>query len=183
MTSTQFGQTYLRFEAHIAKALKRMDIYDEDLLHDTYIALYQHSQHAQIRDFANTFIAFYRARHKRREVHEERYECYDHTQMLNFDQPDESDLAYREAVGRRVESLLRYFASHPQPGERNHKRACKILRLYCQGLNECEISDKLKISQSAVSQTLERAIERLKLIAKRLYNRRPSESGASIRRA
>ena len=53
-------------------------------------------------------------------------------------------------------------------GERNHKRACKILRLYCQGLTEDEISDKLKISQQAVNQSLARSIERLKVVAKRL---------------
>ena len=75
---------------------------------------------------------------------------------------------YREQVGRRVDSLLRYYAAHPQPGERNHKRTLKILRLYCQGLTEQEISDKLKISQPTVHQYLARAIERLKAIKKRL---------------
>jgi len=178
MNSEQFGKTYLRYEANIAKVLHQLKIYDEDLLHDTYIALYNHSQHAEIRDFVNTFVAFYRARDKRREDHEEPFECCDNTQLLNYDRPDESDLAYREQLGRRVDGLLRYFVSHPQPGERNHKRACKILRLYCQGLNECEISNMLKISQSAVSQTLERAIERLKLIAKRLHYRGPLENVA-----
>ena len=90
------------------------------------------------------------------------------TQLLNYDRPDASDLAYREQVGRRVDSLLRYYATHPQPGERNHKRTLKILRLYCQGLTEQEISDKLKISQQAVNQSLARSIERLKVVAKRL---------------
>ena len=73
-----------------------------------------------------------------------------------------------EQVGRRVDRLLRYYATHPQPGERNHKRTLKILRLYCQGLTEQEISDKLKISQPTVHQYLARAIERLKAIKKRL---------------
>ena len=174
MNSEQFGKTYLQYEANIAKVLHRQKIYDEDLLHDTYIALYAHSQHAEIADFVNTFVSFYSARYKRRSEHEEHYECYDNAAMIeHFDHADASDLAYREHVGRRVDSLLRYFVSHPQPGERNHKRACKILRLYCQGLNECEISNKLKISQQAVSQTLERAIERLKLVAKRLHYRGP----------
>ena len=86
--------------------------------------------------------------------------------MLNFDRTDDSDLAYREQVGKRVDSLIRYYATHPQPGERNHRRACKILRLYRQGLTEVEISNKLKISQPTVHQHLERIIERLKAIAK-----------------
>ena len=51
---------------------------------------------------------------------------------------------------------------------RLRQRTLKILRLYCQGLTEQEISDKLKISQPTVHQYLARAIERLKAIKKRL---------------
>ena len=101
-------------------------IYDEDLLHDTYIALYEHSQEREIRDFVNTFVGVYINMAKRREERESHYDCYDHTQMLNFDRADESDLDYREQVGRRVDRLLRKYIGHPQPGERNHKRACEI---------------------------------------------------------
>ena len=165
MTPEQFAQAYLENEANISNILH---IYDMDLLHDTYIALYDHSQHAEILNFTNTFVSFYRARHKRRGTYESYYEPCDNAQILNYDRPDESDLEYREQVGRRVDSLLRYYVSHPQPGKRNHKRACKILRLYCQGLTEDEISDKLKISQQAVNQSLARSIERLKVVAKRL---------------
>ena len=168
MTPEQFAQAYLENEANISNILHSLHIYDMDLLHDTYIALYDHSQHAEILNFTNTFVSFYRARHKRRGTYESHYEPCDNTQILNYDRPDESDLAYREQVGLRVDSLLRYYVSHPQPGERNHKRACKILRLYCQGLTEDEISDKLKISQQAVNQSLARSIERLKVVAKRL---------------
>ena len=167
MDTNEFGRRYVENEERRAKVLRGLRIYDEDLLHDTYIALYEHSQEAEIGDFVDAFVAFYKNLRKRHEKHESNYiTCDNATMVKHFDRADESDLEYREQVGRRVDSLLRYYASHPQPGERNHKRACKILRLYCQGLNECEISNKLKISQSAVSQTLERAIERLKLIAK-----------------
>ena len=178
MTPEQFAQAYLENEANISNILHGLHIFDMDLLHDTYIALYDHSQHAEILNFTNTFVSFYRARHKRRGTYESYYEPCDNTQILNYDRPDESDLEYREQVGRRVDSLLRYYVSHPQPGERNHKRACKIMRLYCQGLTEDEISDKLKISQQAVNQSLARSIERLKVVAKRLYNRRASPTNA-----
>ena len=168
MTPEKFAQAYLKHEEYIKKVLRSLKIYDDDLLHDTYIALYEHSQHAEIEDFTNTFVAFYRARDKRQTEREAHYTCCDNTQLLNYDRPDESDLAYREQVGRRVDRLLRYYATHSQPGERNHKRTLKILRLYCQGLTEQEISDKLKISQQAVNQSLARSIERLKVVAKRL---------------
>ncbi len=167
MTQEQFSQTYLQYEPNILKVLRHQHIYDDDLLHDTYIALYEYSLQTEIRDFVSSFVEFYKRLSKRRDKHEDPLIACDNTTMVeHFDRPDECELAYREQVGRRVDRLLRYYVSHPQPEERNHKRACKILRLYCQGLNECEISNKLKISQSAVSQTLDRAIKRLKLIAK-----------------
>lgn len=170
MTSEQFANLYLQHQTDILKVLNSKRIFDADLLHDTYIALHDHAQQATIDDFVSTFVAFYRARYKRRSVHESHYMVCDNATLTeHYDRAEEeSDLDHREQVGQRIDCLLRYFASHPQPGERNRKRTCKILRLYCQGLNESEISDKLKISQSAVSQSLARAISRLKLIAKRL---------------
>lgn len=170
MTSEQFANLYLQHQTDILKVLNSKRIFDADLLHDTYIALHDHAQQATIDDFTSIFVAFYRARYKRRSVHESHYMVCDNATLTeHYDRAEEeSDLDHREQVGQRIDRLLRYFASHPQPGERNHKRTCKILRLYCQGLNESEISNKLKISQSAVSQSLARATSRLKLIAKRL---------------
>ena len=170
MTSEQFANLYLQHQTDILKVLNSKRIFDADLLHDTYIALHDHAQQATIDDFVSTFVAFYRARYKRRSVHESHYMVCDNATLTeHYDHAEEeSDIDHREQLGQRIDRLLRYFASHPQPGERNHKRTCKILRLYCQGLNESEISNTLKISQSAVSQSLARAISRLKLIAKRL---------------
>ncbi|MBO4578398.1 MAG: sigma-70 family RNA polymerase sigma factor [Paludibacteraceae bacterium] len=170
MTSEQFANLYLQHQTDILKVLNSKRIFDADLLHDTYIALHDHAQQATIDDFVSTFVAFYRARYKRRSVHESHYMVCDNATLTeHYDRAEEeSDIDHREQVGQRIDRLLRYFASHPQPGERNHKRTCKILRLYCQGLNESEISNKLKISQQAVSQTLARSVKRLKLVAKRL---------------
>ena len=170
MTSEQFANLYLQHQTDILKVLNSKRIFDADLLHDTYIALHDHAQQATIDDFVSTFVAFYRARYKRRGVHESHYMVCDNATLTeHYDRAEEeSDLDHREQVGQRIDRLLRYFASHPQPGERNHKRTCKILRLYCQGLNESEISNKLKISQQAVSQTLARSVKRLKLVANRL---------------
>ena len=167
MNSEQFGKTYLQYERNIEKVLREKKIYDEDLMHDTYIALYEYSQKGEIGDFVNAFVEFYKRLSKRRDEYNGHYEACDYATMVEkYDGWDEYDWEYRLQVGRRVDKILSYYASHPLPGERHHKRAVKILRLYCQGLNECEISDKLKISQPAVSQTLERAFLRLKLIAK-----------------
>ncbi|MBQ7530864.1 MAG: hypothetical protein IJT12_04090 [Paludibacteraceae bacterium] len=167
MDAQLFGKTFLARQADIRNVLRRLHIFDPDLLHDTYIALYEHSQHAEIGDFVNTFVTFYKNLHRRRSEHECCYMACDNLTMVRlYDRADESDLVYREQVGTRLERLLRYYARHPKPGERNHKRACKILRLYCQGLSIGEISDTLKISQQAVNKSIRRTIEHLKVVAK-----------------
>ena len=163
MTGQEFGELYLRYEENIKKVLNRLEIFDNDLLHDTYIALYEYAEKKiRICHFVNTFVDFYIKRHLRREEHESNFEAYDDEQLYRLDVADESDLEYREQVGKRVDSLIRHYAAHPQPGERNHRRTCKILRLYRQGLTEREISNKLKISHQTVHQYIERAIRRLK---------------------
>ena len=42
MTPEKFAQAYLKHEEYIKKVLRSLKIYDDDLLHDTYIALYEH---------------------------------------------------------------------------------------------------------------------------------------------
>ena len=167
MTGQEFGELYLRHEENIRKVLNSKKILDEDLIHDTYIALYEDSQHNEIGDFVNAYVEFYGNLIKRQEEHESHYECHDHAHMLNFDRPDDSDLEYREQVGKRVDSLIRHYAAHPQKGEHNHRRTCKILRLYRQGLTEREISNKLKISHQTVHQYIEYAFRRLKYCQKK----------------
>ena len=161
MEAKEYGEAYLRNEKSIKKALMSKKIYDEDLLHDTYIALYEHSQEREIRDFVNTFVGVYMNMAKRREESESHYDCYDHTQMLNFDRADESDLAYREQVGRRVDWLLRKYIGHPQPGERNHKRACEILKLYLEGYRFRKIAKIVNLDVSVVYRYLKRAVKKI----------------------
>lgn len=162
MTSQQFGELYLLHEESIRKVLNSKKILDEDLINDTYIALYEDSQHNEIGDFVNAYVEFYGNLLKRQEEHESHYECHDHTHMLNFDRPDDSDLEYREQVGKRVDKLLRDYNKHSHKGERNHKRACRILKLYLEGRNFREIAKIVKLDVSVVYRYLERALKRIK---------------------
>lgn len=163
METTEFGKRYLESEGSITKVLRGLRIYDEDLLHDTYIALYEHSQQAEIGDFVNTFVAFYRARYKRRGQHESHYITCDYTTMVEqFDREDESDLDYRERVAQRVDDILAKYAENPLPGERNHERSVKVLQLYRDGLTFREIAAELGIDVAAVHRHFDRAIKRIK---------------------
>jgi len=176
MTSQQFGELYLRFEENIRKVLNSKKIFvDEDLLHDTYIALYEDSQHNEIGDFVNAYVEFYIRRYNWQKKQESQIVHYDHAQFAELEIFDESvgeealnkrldndRTTYREQCIKQLPQLLEYYYKHPHPDERNHKRACKILQLHLNGLSEREISRKLKISQQAVNQSIQRTTERLK---------------------
>ena len=165
MTSEQFANLYLQHQTDILKVLNSKRIFDADLLHDTYIALHDHAQQATIDDFVSTFVAFYRARYKRRSVHESHYMVCDNATLTeHYDRAEEdSDLDHREQVGQRVDDLIETFSKHPLPGERNHKRAVNILRLYRDGLTFVEMARKMKMSKQAVQQLFERTIEKLRI--------------------
>jgi DNA-directed RNA polymerase specialized sigma subunit, sigma24 homolog len=163
MDSNTFGQTYLQNESTIILILRRLGIYDDDLLHDTYIAVYQHSQHTAINDFTRTFISFYRVRHKRRGEYNSHYLACDNTTIeQTYDCCDETDLEHREQVAARVDQVIENLKARPLPGERNRKLAIKIIRLYRQGLTFHEIAKKLKTSPQAVQQLLCRTIEKIR---------------------
>ena len=162
MNSEQFGKTYLRYEKNIAKVLRTQKIYDEDLLHDTYIALYEHSPHPKAKEFVNTFVTFYRNLLDWQNNRESQCDQYDNAQLAALNIIDTTDWLQRERSLQRLEKLLNYYYTHPQPEEHHHRRSCRILRLFLKGLSEHEISRRLKISQSAVCQSLQRTIERLK---------------------
>ena len=163
MEAEQFGKTYLAHQTNILKILHSLHIFDADLLYDTYIALYEHSQQAEIGDFVNTFVAFYRARYKRRGEHESYYITYDNKTMVEqFDRADESDWKYRERVAQCVDDIIKKFAENPLPGERNHERAVKVLQLYRDGLTFREIAAELGIDVAAVHRHFDRAVKRMK---------------------
>ena len=176
MNTTDFAQTYLQCEADITRILKSRHIYDEDRLHDTYIALYDHMPQPAPDEFAKTFVAFYCNQQDWQQQRDSHFVSYDNTQLATLHIIDETDWPQREQSLSRLDKIIRYYYAHPQPDERDHKRACRILRLFLCGLSECEISHRLKISQQAVNQSLRRTIERLKVVARILYNRDPSKN-------
>lgn len=164
MQPEKFAEVYLQNQQHIHRVLKGKHIFDEERLHDTYIALYDHRPHPEPEDFAKSFIRFYQHGYDWELAEENPVESYDNRQLAALHIIDESDWQEREKAFRRLDRILRRYFAKRQPRERNRRRNCKILRLYLSGLSESEISYKLKISQPAVNQSLQLTIERLKLI-------------------
>ena len=164
MKQEDFSRIYLRHEQQIIRALRSLQIYDEDRLHDTYIALYEHSQHTEILDFATTFVKFYRTLQRRANDQATHFiPCSPEEMVQQFDRPDESDLHYREQVAQRVDALIEEYRHHPFPGERNHQRAVRILQLYRSGLTPREIAKRIRVTQRTVELQLQSMLKKLRL--------------------
>ena len=190
MTSQQFEKLYTANEEYLKKTLTRQDIYDDDLFQDTCLALCEHLQDIAIEDFRQAFLDKYDTLIKRRAQREIDCIHLSNVQLAALEIIDESqeveildrhidydleqftaECTIRDDDKERLQQLLDDYYKHPQPDERNHKRACNILKLYLQGKSEREIANKLKISQQAVNQSIKRTAERLKVVTLCKYYR------------
>ena len=189
MTSQQFEKLYTANEEYLKKTMTKQDIYDEDVFQDTCLALCEHLQDIAVEDFRQAFLDKYDTLIKRRAQREIDCIHLSNVQLAALEIIDESqdveildrhidyDLEQFTAEctirddKERLQQLLDDYYKHPQPDERNHKRACKILKLYLQGKSEREIANKLKISQQAVNQSIKRTVERLKVVTLCKYYR------------
>jgi DNA-binding CsgD family transcriptional regulator len=176
MNTTQFETLYLTHEPEIKASLLNQRIFDEDLFQDTCLELCEFAQHNAIRNFPGLFIERYKKLLKRQGQRQLDIVPYDNAQLAALDIIDESqdvaildrdiDCDYapfpNQNMERLHELLNRYF-THPHPEERNHRRACRILRLYLADKSEREIAHCLRISHQAVHQSLMRIIARLKV--------------------
>ena len=163
MEAEEFGERYLEYEEDIMKVLRKQKIYDEDLVHDTYIALYEFSPHPRAEDFVKTFVEFYKNLHRRRKKDADNFETCDNATMIEkYDRIDEDDWERRERLMQCIDVIFAEFSENPLPGERNHERACAVLDLYRNGLTFREIADELGIKCSTVHAYFSRAIRRMK---------------------
>lgn len=164
MKQEQFSQIYLRNEQQIARRLQELQIYDEDRLHDTYIAMYEKAQAFGSRRFAETFVKYYRTLQRRANDQAEHYiPCSPSEMVEHYDRPDEDDPEYREQVAQRVDELIEEYRHHPFPGERNHRRAVRILQLYRSGLTLQAIAERLNMRKQTVHDYLNNTVKNMRV--------------------
>ena len=181
MTSQQFGELYLQYEPEIKASLINRRIFDEDLFQDTCLELCEFALHNDIQNFPGLFIERYRALRKRQDQRQLDIVPYDNAQLAALDIIDDSqdveiidssidnDAEQFSAECKscdedkdRLQQLLDAYEAHPQPGERNHRRACRILRLYLKGQSFREIARTVKLDVATVYKYFTRTIEHLK---------------------
>ena len=164
MKQEQFSQIYLRNEQKIARRLQELQIYDEDRLHDTYIALYEDAPTIGSRRFAETFVKYYRTLQRRANDQAAHFiPCSPSEMVEQFDRPDETDQEYREEVAQRVDELIEEYRHHPFPGERNHRRAVRILQLYRSGMTLQAIAERMNMRKQTVHDYLKNTMKNMRI--------------------
>ena len=162
MTGKEYGETYSNNLGKITTVLNQDKIFDEDILHDTYLELYERCGEIQSERFVTYFAAWYKKLYDREKKRENRYEYCGTNVADKHDLMDESDLAYREEVGRRVDEIIEDYRANPPKNAKKHRRACEILQLYREGLSEREIAQELGIGKSTVHQYMDVIIKQLR---------------------
>ena len=162
MTPEQFAQAYLECEGRIKSVLLKEKIYDEDLLHDTYIALYDSEKEIRTEQFVTYFVAWYKQLYFRRALRDSHYVNYGVNAAEHHDCADESDLEQREQTAQRVDDIIDRYCAHSPHGAKNHERACKVLLLYRQGRTERQIAEELGLAKTTVHQYIEGIIRQIR---------------------
>jgi len=175
MIPTQFETLYLTHEPEIKASLINQHLFDEDLFQDTCLEICEYAQHNDIRNLPGLFIEHYKKLRKRQTQHQLDIVPCDNAQLAALDIPDDSqdveildrDIDYDNAQHRaeykeRLRQLLNYYYRHPQPGEHDHRRACRILRLHLKGRSFREIARTMKLDVATVYKYFTRTIDHLK---------------------
>lgn len=162
MTGQEFGELYSNNLRKITTVLHQEKVFDEDILHDTFLALYERCREIQAERFVTYFVAWYKKLYEREKKRSNRYEYCGTNVADKYDLMDESDLAYREKTGQRVDEMLEDYRTNTPKNAKKHKRACEILQLYRDGLSEREIAQELGIGKSTVHQYMEIIIRQLR---------------------
>ena len=181
MNTKEFETLYLTHEPEIKASLINQHIFDEDLFQDTCLELCIYAQHNDIQNLPGLFIEHYKKLRKRQDQRQLDIVPCDNAQLAALDIPDDSqdveildrhidydleqftaECTIRDDDKERLQQLLDDFYKHPQPGERNHKRACRIIRLYLKGRSFREIANTMKLDVATVYKYFTRTIDHLK---------------------
>ena len=162
MSEKEYGELYSENLGKITTVLNQDKVFDEDILHDTFLKLNKQRGEIQAKRFVTYFVAWYKKLYDREEKRKNLYEYCGTNVADKYDRMDESDLAYREEIGQRVDEIIENYRTNVPKNAKNHARACEILQLYRDGLSEREIAEELCIGKSTVHQYIEVIIRQLR---------------------
>ena len=162
MDGKEFGERYVAEMDKIANVLKKEKIYDEDLVHDTYIDMYEWAQSHEPREFVGTFVDFYKKRYRRQEVRERECDAMPPETMRELRiYDDHSNVARNEAIGEVADTILQLLDEVELPGERKPEQHRRVLRLWMDGQSYEEIGREMGMSPHSAKSILQRLLKKV----------------------
>ena len=175
MSSEEYFETYMASREQIEKNLRKMGIYDEDLLSDTMIDLHEWLQTNETeKNFVGLFTEFYHNRYKWQKKHDSPIVHLDNTQLAALHISDETDWQFREEIGQKADAILEYVDKTTFKGERKPELNRQVLHMWLDGMSYEQIGAKIGMDANSVLHVAQRMT---KIIRKNVKNmpKQPNE--------
>ena len=163
MNENDFANSYLQHEETIKKVLRSKKIYDEDLLHDTYIDLCDWLQTNETKkSFGGLFMEFYQNRYKWQKKQDSQLVHCDNAQLAAINIIDETDWEYREELGLKADAILDYVDKTVFPTERKPELNRQVLRMWMDGMTYQQIGAQIGMDANSVLHIVQRMIKNIR---------------------
>ena len=137
MKSEEYFETYLKNEGRIEKDLRKLGIYDQDLMSDTMVDLHDWLQtNEPKKNFVGLFAQFYYIRWLR---------------AMDY-----------QRVADKVDAILDFVETHTFRGERCPGTARRIFEMWLQGYTYREMEESIGCNQGNISAYLRRMKKNIK---------------------
>ena len=165
MESEKYFEMYLTNQVRIEKNLKKLGIYDVDLMSDTMVDLHDWLQtNEPKKNFIGLFAQFYYIRWLREMDYVRHFDPSDYETLvrLSDDRQSSDQREYARRVAERVDEIVDFVNTHTFPGERCVATARRIFEMWLQGYTYREIEDATGCDQGNISAYLRRMKNNIK---------------------
>jgi len=165
MSTEEYFEMYQAKQGRIEKALRKIGIYDVDLVSDTMVDLHDWMLANEPKEnFVGLFTKFYYVRWLRELHYKNHYEPCDYDTLVRLSDSQQCDdqRAYAQHVAEQVDAILEFVNTHSFRGERCVKTARRIFEMWLQGYTYREMAEAVCSDKGTVRQYLCRMKKNIK---------------------
>ena len=165
MSTNEYFETYQKNEKRIEKDLRKLGIYDVDLMSDTMVDLHDWLQtNEPKKNFVGLFAQFYYIRWLREMDYVRHFEPSDYETLVRLSDSGQFDDEREHArrVAERVDEIIEFVNTHTFRGERCPATARRIFEMWLQGYSYREMVEAVCSDKGTVRQYLCRMKENIK---------------------
>ena len=165
MKSEEYFETYLKNEGRIEKDLRKLGIYDQDLMSDTMVDLHDWLQtNEPKKNFVRLFAQFYYIRWLRAMDYARHFDPCDYETLVRLSDGEQGkdEREYAQRVADKVDAILDFVETHTFRGERCPGTARRIFEMWLQGYTYREMEEAIGCNQGNISAYLRRMKKNIK---------------------